>query len=164
MENHLCVLPINLKFLDISVEILMQRFVPDGNFSSQWYWPRQVVLFDLPRPTETCRSVLFPKTFWFQCHFCWEIIKFPRKENGTLQSRWKLCFNRTMPFHFSWPIPLVFLPVGSAKWKARPYNSESEALGDYKPITTLIPSNEYGCVRLFGAGISLIYAGIHEDH
>ena len=57
-----------------------------------------------------------------------------------------------------------FSPIGSAKWKARPYNSESEALGDYKPITTLIPSNEYGCVRPFGAGISLIYAGTHEDH
>ena len=37
VENHLCVLPINLKFLDISVEILIQRFVPDGNFSAQWY-------------------------------------------------------------------------------------------------------------------------------
>ena len=57
-----------------------------------------------------------------------------------------------------------FLPVGLAKWKALSYNSESEADGGRTTNHNSRSRYEYGCVRPFSAGISLIYPGIHEDH
>ena len=70
-----------------------------------------------------------------------------------------LCFIvsfQTMPFHLSWLIPLVFYRLVWQNGKHCPLNRSRKQRGENKPITILVPSYEYGCVRPFRAGISLI--------
>ena len=59
---------------------------------------------------------------------------------------------------------LVFYRLVRQNGKHCPISRSRRQRGENKPITILVPSYEYGCVRPFRAGISLIYAGIHEDH
>ena len=60
--------------------------------------------------------------------------------------------------------PLVFYRLVRQNGKHCHISRSRKQSGENKPITILVPSYEYGCVKPFRAGISLIYAGIHEDH
>ena len=68
-----------------------------------------------------------------------------------------------MLFHFSCLIPLVFYRLVWLNGKYCPISRSRKQRGKNNPVIILVPSYEYGCVRPFRTGISLIYAGIHED-
>ena len=95
VENHLCVLPINLKFPDISVEILMQRFL----FQTEIFRQSGIDLgrwSSLTCPSDRTLPFYFRKRFDFLLRN--NQVPSKRKWNSSVQMETLFQSNNAVPF------------------------------------------------------------------